>query len=130
MNTVNKKRPLVEETALLEPREWGRAVGNLRDLEIDRILGEVDMTTDIVRTSQGCFVEGLVRDGEAGVKSEGATDARVISVGVNEPEVLDETRDGAVVAVAIRDFVAQHCRKASLLDDVSDEIEAATNGRR
>ena len=67
------------------------------------------MTTDIGWTPHCSFVQGLVRDGEAGMQPESAANPRVISVGIYEPEVLDQTRYRPVVAVAIRDLVAQHC---------------------
>ena len=57
---MDEERAIVEETALLEPGERRRAVGDLGGLEIDRVLGEVDVTTDIGRAPHGRLVQGLV----------------------------------------------------------------------
>ena len=53
----------------------------------------------------------------------------MVSEGVDEPEVFDQTGHRLVVAVTVRDLVAQHCRKTGLVDDLGDRIEAAADGR-
>ena len=68
------------------------------------------MTTDIGWTPLRRFVQGLIGDGEACMQAESSADSWVISVSIDEPEVLYQARYRSIVAVAICSLVAQHCR--------------------
>ena len=104
---MHQQGAFVEETAAVKPLERSGAKGELRDLEIKPVLGEVDVATAARWPPLGNGVEGVVGDGEAGVEPKRAADGGVFSVGLDELEVLVETREGLVVSVAVADLVAQ-----------------------
>ncbi len=111
VNAVNKEGALIQETAALQSFERRRAKGHFGHLEVEAVLGEVDVAPTVFGSPGGGLVEGLVGHGKAGVQSESAADPRVVPVVFDEAQVFDQPCDGLLVTVAVRNLVAQRRRR-------------------
>ena len=101
------------------------AEAELRDLEVEPVLREVDVAAAARRPPLRRLVERGIREGEARVQPEHAADAGMLAGALDEAQVLDQACDRLVAAVAVGDLVAEDRRQAGLGHRIGDQLETA-----